>query len=95
MTLLPVILLSCLCTLGGASFRAVDVWDSFYASQEKRALRGSLGKPKDIMPSLPAAVHRVDSADIVPSVASRSFRKGNEHIAAVKEAGWLSASKSK
>jgi len=95
MGILPLLLVSCLCTLGGASFRAVDVWDSFYASHEKRALRGSLGKPKDIMPSLPAAVHMVDSADIVPSVASGSFRKGNEHIEAIKEAGWVSASKSK
>ena len=103
MTLLPVILLSCLCTLGGASFRAIDMWDQFYSAREmatkpKSALRGSFGKPKDMMPSLPAAVHRVDSADIVPSVADGSFGTGkgaNKKAHPSLMTGWVSGDKSK
>ena len=100
MGILPLLLVSCLCTLGGASFTAVDMWDQFYSSREmaKRhqvALRGSLGKPKDIMPSLPAAVHRVDSADIAPSVADGSFGKGaNKKAHPSLMTGWVSGGSS-
>jgi hypothetical protein len=95
MGFLPLLLVSCLCSLGGASVRAVDAWDQFYASREmaKPALRGgSFGKPKDMMPSLPAAVHRVDSADIVPSVADGSFGKGaNKKAHPSLMTGWVSS----
>jgi hypothetical protein len=100
MTFLPILLVSCLCTLGGASFRAVDMWDQFYSSKQmaakpKPALRGSFGKPTDMMPSLPAAVHRVDSADIVPSVADGSFGKGaNKKAHPSLMTGWVSGDKS-
>ena len=96
MGILPLLLVSCLCTLGGASFRAVDMWDQFYASREmaakaKPALRGSFGKPKDMMPSLPAAVHRVDSADIAPSVANGSFgTRANKKAHPSLQTGWVS-----
>lgn len=91
MGLLPVILLSCLCSLGGASFRAVDVWDRFEAARPKPALRGSFGKPKDIMPSLPAIVHNVDSADLAPSVPAGSFGKGaNKKAHPSLATGWVS-----
>ncbi len=88
MGFLQLLLVSCLITLGGASFRAVDVWDKFHASRAKPALRG---RPKDIMPSLPAAVHRVDSADIVPSVADGSFgSRANKKAHPSLATGWVS-----
>jgi hypothetical protein len=91
MGLLPLLLVSCLCSLGGASFRAVDMWDQH--AKSKPALRGSFGKPKDIMPSLPAAVHWVDSADMAPSVADGSFGKGANKKAQPSLAnGWVSSS---
>ena len=88
MTLLPVILLSCLCTLGGASFRAVDVWDRFHASRPKPALRGAFGQPKDIMPSLPAIVHNIDSADLVPMVPEGFGANKKAHPSL--QTGWVS-----
>jgi hypothetical protein len=70
------------------------MWDQH--AKSKPALRGSLGKPKDMMPSLPAAVHWVDSADTAPNVADGSFEKGANKkahpIAALKNAGWVSSS---
>ena len=96
MTLLPVFLLSCLCTLGGASFRAVDVWDRFYSAQKpKPALRGAFpkeGKAKDMMPSLPAVVHNVDSADIAPSVAAGWSHGANKKAHPSLGTGWVSSS---
>jgi hypothetical protein len=93
MTLLPVLIFSCLCTLGGASFTAVDMWDQH--AKSKPALRGSLGKPKDIMPSLPAAVHWVDSADKAPNVADGSFGKGaNKKAHPSLMTGWVSGGSS-
>lgn len=73
--------------------RAVDAWDQFYAGRAKPALRGG-SRPKDMMPSLPAAIHRVDSADIAPSVADGSFgsraNKKAHPLATLKAAGWVS-----
>ena len=93
MTLLPVILLSCLCTLGGASFRAVDVWDRFYSAQKpKPALRGtSFGKGEASMPALPAVVHNVDSADIAPSVAAGWGGGANKKAHPSLMTGWVSS----
>ncbi len=85
MSFITLLLVSCFITLGGASVRAVDFWDR----RERSVLRG---KPKDIMPSLPAAVHLVDSADIAPPVPSlRGSAMKNAHpLAALKAAGWVS-----
>ncbi len=93
MTLLSVLLLSCLCTLGGASFRAVDVWDRFYSAQKpKSALRGaSVGKVEAFMPSLPAVVHNVDSADVAPSVVADTFgSRANKKAHPSLQTGWVS-----
>ncbi len=89
MGFLPLLLVSCLCTLGGASFRAVDMWDQH--AKSKHALRGSFGKPKDMMPSLPAAVHRVDSADMAPSVIADTFgSRANKKAHPSLQTGWVS-----
>ena len=73
------------------------MWDQFYSAREmavkpKPALRGaSFGQPKDMMPSLPAAIHRVDSADIVPSVADGSFGANKKAHPSLAN-GWVSSS---
>ena len=96
MGVLPLLLVSCLCTLGGASFRAVDMWDQFYARREmavkpKPALRGaSFGKGEASMPALPAVVHNVDSADIAPSVAAGWGHGANKKAHPSLMTGWVS-----
>lgn len=88
MTFLTVFIFGCLCTLGGASFRAVD---RFSASQEQRpALRGAVQIQS--MPALPAIVHNVDSADTAPAVPQGFSANKKAHPSHFAANGWVSSS---